>query len=86
MSRLKFFEHLLAKCRNNFAEKNKLFLNLQFGFCKGLDVCYALLIITNFVQKALDSGYKVHMVDLEFSSAFDHVYYEDLIYKLTVNS
>ena len=50
----KVFEHLLAKSLNNYAEKRNLFLNLQFGFRKGLGTCDALLTITNFVQKALD--------------------------------
>ena len=30
----KVFERLLTKRLNNFAEKRKLFPNLQFGFCK----------------------------------------------------
>ena len=69
----KVFEHLLAKHLNNFAEKKNLFPNLQFGFHKGLGTCDALLTITNFVQKALDCGCKVHMVGLHFSAAFDYV-------------
>ena len=63
----KVFERLLAKRLNNFAEKRNLFPNLQFGFCKGLGTCDALLTIINFVQKALDSGCEVHMVGLDFS-------------------
>ena len=54
------FGHLLAKHLNNFAEKKNLFSNLQFGFHKGLDACDALLTITNFVQKELDSGCEVY--------------------------
>ena len=41
----KVFEHLLAKLLNNFAEKNN-FPNLQFGFCKGLGTCDALLTLS----------------------------------------
>ena len=52
----KFFEHLLARHLNNFAEKNNLFPNSRFGICKGHSACDALLTITNFVQKALDFG------------------------------
>ena len=47
------FEHLMAKCLNNFAEKKNLFPHLHFGFRKGLGTCDALLTITNFIQKAL---------------------------------
>ena len=62
----KVFECSLVKRLNNFAEKKNLFPNLQFGFRKGLGTCVALLTITNFVQKALDCGSKVHMVGLDF--------------------
>ena len=61
----KVFECLLAKPLNNFAEKNN-FPIFQLGFRKGLSDCDALLTITNFVQKALDSGCEVLMVGLDF--------------------
>ena len=76
------FACLLAKCLNAFAEKNNLFTSLQFDFCKGLGACDALLIITSVIQKALDSGYEVRMVGLDFSVAFDCINYEALILKL----
>ena len=72
----------MAKRLNNFAEKRHLFPNLQFGLCKGLGACDALLTITNFVQKALDSGCEVHMVGLDFSAAFDRVNHKVLVLKL----
>ena len=78
----KFFERLLAKRLNAFAEKNNLFPSLQFSFRKGLGTCDALLTITNVVQKALDSGCEVRMVGLDFSAAFDCVNHEALIFKL----
>ena len=78
----KVFEHLLAKRLNNFAEKRNLFPSLQFGFCKGLGTCDALLTITNFVQKVLDSGCEVRMVGLDFSAAFDWVNHKALVFKL----
>ena len=78
----KVFKRLLAKRLNNFAEKRNLFPNLQFGFCKGLGTCDALLTITNFVQKALDSGGEVRMVGLDFSAAFGRVYHKAHIFKL----
>ena len=76
----KVFECLLAKRRNNFAEKRNLFPNLQFGFCKDLGTCDALLTITNFVQKALDCGFDVSMLGLDFSAAFYHVNLKALIF------
>ena len=77
----KVFECLLAKRPNNFAEKKNLFPNLQFGFRKGLGTCDALLTITNFVQKALDSGCEVSMVGLEFSAAFNRVNHKALVFR-----
>ena len=79
----KVFERLLVKHLDNFAEKKNFFPNLQFGFCKGLGTCDALLTITNFFQKALDYGCKVHMVDLDFSAAYDCVNHKAFIFKLT---
>ena len=70
----KVFERLLAKRLNAFAEKNNLFPSMQFGFRKGLGTCDALLTITDVVQKALDSGFEVRMVGLDFSAAFDRSY------------
>ena len=78
----KVFEHLLAKHLNNFAEKKKLFPHLQLSFHKGPGTCDALLTITNFVQKALDSGSKVCMVSLDFNAAFDRVSHKALIFKV----
>ena len=77
----KFFECLLAKHLNNFAERKNLSSHLQFGFCRGLGTCDALLTITNFVQKALDCGCEVHMVSFDFSAAFDRVNHKAFIFK-----
>ena len=45
-------------------------------------VCDALLTITSFVQKALDSGCEVHIVGIDFSAAFDRVNHKPLIFEL----
>ena len=78
----KIYERLLARRLNAYAEKNKLFPNLQFGFRKGLGTCDALLTISHDAQRALDSGYEMRMVGLDFSAAFDRVNHEALIFKL----
>ena len=44
--------------------------------------CDALLIITNFFQKALDCGCEVRMVGLDFSAAFNRVNHKALLFKL----
>ena len=66
----KIFERLLAKRLNAFAEVNNLFPNQQFGFCKGLGACDAVLTISDKVQRALDSGFEARMVGLDFSAGF----------------
>ena len=76
------FEHLLAKHFNAYAETNDLFPSLQYGFCKCLGTYDAPLTITNAVQKSLGTGCEVCMISLDFSSAFDHVNQEALIFKL----
>ena len=78
----KIYERLLARRLNAFAERNKIFPTLQFGFRKGLGTCDALLTISHTVQRALDSGGEVRMVGLDFSAAFDRVNHEALIFKL----
>ena len=77
----KVFECLSAKRLNNFAEKNNFFPNIQFGFRKGLSACDTHLTITNFFQKAMDSGCEVCMVGLDFSSAFHRVNHKALMFK-----
>ena len=62
--------------------ENDLLPNLQFGFRKGLGDYDAILTITNFVQKGLDSGCEVCMVDTDLSAAFYHVNHKTLIFKL----
>ena len=78
----KIYERLLARRLLVFAERNKLFPNLQFGFRKGLGTCDALLTISHAAQKALDLGCELRMVGLDFSAAFDRVNHEALIFKL----
>ena len=78
----KVFERLLAKRLYAYAESNNLFLNLQFGFRKGLGTCDALLTISNTVQKALDLGQELRMIGLDFSAAFDRVNHKALLFKL----
>ena len=72
----------MAKHLNTFAEKNNLLSNLQFGFCKVFGVHDTLLTIANSAQKALDSAYKVHIVGLDLSAAFECVYLKALTFKL----
>ena len=73
---------MLAKRLYAYAESNNFFPNLQFGFRKGLGTCDALLTISNTVQRALDLGQEVRMIDLDFSAAFDRVNHKSLLFKL----
>ena len=55
---------------------------IWFGFRKVFGTCDALLTITNFVQKVLDSGCEVHMLGLDFSASFSQVNHKSLLFKL----
>ena len=82
LSCLRFFRACWQSVLNRCAEKKNLFPYLQFGSCKGLGACDALLTITQFVQKSLDCGCEVCMVGLVFSFAFHHVNHKTLTFKL----
>ena len=46
---------------------------IQFSYRKGLDICNALLCVSNTLQSALESGQEARIVDLDFSAAFVRV-------------
>lgn len=78
----KVYERLLARRILGYAEKLKLLPQFQFGFRKGLSANEALLLIAQDLQGSLDRGHESRLVSLDFSSAFDLVNHDALIYKL----
>ena len=54
----------------------------QFAYRKGLGTCDALLYAPNTLKSALESGQKARLVDIDFSTAFDMVNHQGILYKL----
>ena len=69
----------------NFFIENKLISSNQSNFKLG-DFCInQLLSITHEIYEFLDVGLEVRSVFLDISKAFDKVWHDDIIYKLTQN-
>ena len=54
----------------------------QFAYRKGLGYTDALLNISHHLQKFLDTGMELQIVQLDFSAAFDRVSHSGLLLKL----
>ena len=78
----KLFERLLARRLSTHLESHGYIPSSQFGFRKGLGTCDALLTLTYEIQLSLDRGQESRGVFLDFSSAFDLVNHQGLLYKL----
>ena len=78
----KVFEKLIFRKLYSFVEQNNLLPISQFGFRKGLGTSDALFVLTHELQSSLDSRAESRVVSLDFSSAFDLVNHNALLYKL----
>ena len=54
----------------------------QFAYMKSLDSTDALLIISQQIQKSLDTGMESYIALLDFSAAFDRESHRGLLFKL----
>ena len=54
----------------------------QFAYLKGLGTCDALLCVSHTLQSALESGQEARIVQIDFSTAFDRVNHQGILYKL----
>ena len=54
----------------------------QWGFKKGISTELLLLYLTETWKKAIDSGYKIGVIFVDFKKAFDTVDHQVLKYKL----
>ena len=69
----------------NFFIANKLISSNQSGFKPGDSCINQLLSITHETYKSFDVGLEVRSVFLDLSKAFDRVWHDGIIYKLTQN-
>ena len=69
----------------NFFIENKLISLNQSGFKPGDSCINQLLSITHEIYESFDVGLEVRSVFLDISKAFDKVWHDGIIYKLTQN-
>ena len=69
-----------------FFIENKLISSSQFGFKPGDSSCInQLLSITHEIYISFDEGLEVRILFLDITKAFDKVWHDDIIFKLTRN-
>ena len=68
-----------------FFNKNNLISLKQSGFKPGYLCINQLISITHEIYEALDTGLEVRSVFLDISKAFDKVWHEGVLFKLSQN-
>ena len=81
----KILERLMFNEMFNFFIENKLISSNQSGFKPGDSCIDQLLSITPEIHKSFEVGLEVRSVFLDISKAFDKVWHDGIIYKLTQN-
>ena len=81
----KILEGLMFNEMFNFFIEKKLILSNQSGFKLGDSCINQLLSITHEIYESFDVGLEVRSVFLDISKAFDKVWHDGIIYKLTQN-
>ena len=72
------------KCLSFFNENN-LISPKQSGFKPGDSCINQLISITHEIYEALDAGFEVRSASLDISKAFDKVWHEGVLFKLSQN-
>ena len=81
----KIFERLIYNELFTFFNDNNLISPNQSGFRPGDSCINQLIAITHEIYKSFDDGLEVRGVFLDISKAFDKVWYEGLLLKLSLN-
>lgn len=76
-------ERCIHKYLYNHVISNKLLTPFQSGFIKGDSTINQLTFLYNDISKALDEGKEVRAVFCDISKAFDRVWHQGLLYKLS---
>ena len=53
----------------------------SFAYRKDLGTCDALLCVSHTLQSALETGQEARIMQIDFSSAFDRVNHQGILYK-----
>ena len=79
----KLLEKIVKEKLTNFIDDNEILPTQQFGFRNEHNTSQPLLKIRNFVKKNFNDGKSTGMILLDIKSAFDSVWHNGLIFKLT---
>ena len=80
----KVLEKLVHKYVFNFFRENAVITALQSGFMPGGSTVNQLVDVYNTFCKALDEGKEVRAIFCDISKAFDRVWHEGLLFKLSL--
>ena len=81
----KILERLMFNEMFEFFIENKLISSSQSGFKPGNPCINQLLSITHEIYNSFDEGLEVRSIFLDIAIAFDKVWHDGIIFKLTHN-
>ena len=58
-------------------------ITTQFAYRKGLGTCDVLLCVSHTLQSELENGQEARIVQIDFSTAFDMVNHQGILYRLS---
>lgn len=80
----KLFEKVILDRVNVHLEDERVLLDSQFGFRKGLSTGHALMAVTDEMVRGFNRRRSTIAVGLDFEKAFDTVWREGIVYKMKV--
>ena len=78
----KVFERLISYRLTAGFIQDDLFPKCQFAYRSGRGLCDVQLILDQMLQDSLNQGAEARLVQLDFSTTFDHVNHSTLLYKV----
>ena len=79
----KVFERIVFKNVFNYLKVTNFFTPSQSGFLPGDSTVNQVVFLYNKICKALDEGLEIRVIFFDISKAFDKVWHEGLLYKLS---
>ena len=79
----KIFEKIIYDNLYSYIYKNNFITDKQSGYKRGDSTVKQLLSITNEIHKTFDEGKELRAVFLDISRAFDRVWHDGLLFKLS---
>ena len=78
----KVCERLVSVRLGRFMECSRVLPTTQFAYWKGLGTCDALLCVSQTLQSSLESEQEARILQIDFSTAFDGVNHQRILYQL----